>query len=175
MQGICQKSCFGFWFLVILLGATLAWAAAGEPVNFKQLLPLVKANLPGWEMDGEPRGATMKNPGIMFSEAEAGYKQGEKHFTIKIMDSPQAAMGFMGLSYAQGMEMESTEESIKGTKINGMPAVETYRPPVKEAKIDVLAANRFLVTVEGQGFESIHELKNLLVHFELGKLAELAN
>jgi len=151
-----------------------ALAAAAEPVNFKQLLPLVTVKLPGWEMEGDPRGSTMKNPGFTFSEVEASYKQGDKTLVIRIMDNPQAAMAFMAMGYAQGMVMESTEETIKGVKISDCPGIETFRPKEKEAKIDLITANRFMVTMEGQGFDNAEELKNLLQHVDLAKLAELA-
>ncbi|MGQ9921538.1 MAG: hypothetical protein ACUVRZ_09460 [Desulfobacca sp.] len=158
--------------LQILLAAGVV--GAGEPVHFRQLLPLVDINLPAWEKDGEASGTTVKNQGITFTEVEGRYKKGDQTIQIRILDNPTVPMSFVGLGYALGMVTESTEESVKGTKIFEYPALETMRFKDKEAKIELLAADRFLVVLEGQGFTDIKPLKEILAAFPLPELAELA-
>ncbi len=160
---------------LLLAGVLPGAAVAYEPVHFKKLLPILEVAVPGWQKDGNPIGTTVKNQGIVFTEVEARYKKGEQSFQIKILDNPMVPMGFLGLGYTQGFIMESTEESVQGTKIFGYPTMETMRPQDKEAKIEMLAANHFLVVVEGQGFQNMQELKDVLAHFDIPKLAELAN
>lgn len=158
--------------LQILLAAGVVWA--GEPVHFRQLLPFVDINLSGWEKDGEASGTTVKNQGITFTEVEGRYKKGDQTIQIKILDNPTVPMSFVGLGYTLGLVMETTEESVKGTKIFEYPALETVRFKDKEAKIEMLAANRFLVVIEGQGFTDVQALKEILSSMPLSKLAELA-
>lgn len=159
---------------LLLAGAIPGATVAEEPVPFKKLLPIIAITLPGWQQDGQPTGATVKDQGIVFTEVEARYKKGEQSLQIKILDNPTVSLGFLGLGYTPGFIMESAEESMQGTKIFGYPAMETMRLQDKEAKIEMLAANRFLVVVEGQGFQTMQELKDVLANFDIPKLAELA-
>ena len=55
------------WLSWIIFG--LAVPAGAEVVNFKELLPFVDINIPGWTMEGQPCGTTLKQGKVMLSEA----------------------------------------------------------------------------------------------------------
>jgi len=159
---------------IYLFYSLISAHAAAEPVNFRDLLPLVKVNLPGWGLQGEPQGQTVKTPQMTVSEVEADYVSGSKTLAIKIIDSSLGQAAYSGMGFLQGMEVDTSEETTRGTKIKDFPAVETYRSQDKEARLTILVAQRFLVALEGASFDGVQELKTVAEHLDLAKLAALA-
>jgi len=110
--------------LIILAGTGLARA---EAVHFKQLLPFVDLKFSGWEVDGKPSGTTMKHGDTSMSQAQATYRSGNKTLEIVVMDFLGKTIPF--LMQGQQIEMESSEESLRTTTIQGFKALETFQPP----------------------------------------------
>ena len=147
--------------------------APKEPVNFKQLLPFVKIDLPGWEMVGEPEGRTVKSAPMMMSQAKAEYKSGDKSLIVTVIDSSFGPMAAMGMGFMHKIEIESTEESTKTIEVQGFQAVENYKYKDKEGQLTIMVDNRFIVTLEGQGIDDTQVLKDTAEKMELKKLAGL--
>jgi hypothetical protein len=161
--------------LVLLVGAGLAQQKTTEElVNFKQLLPFVNLKLPGWELQGEPEGSTVKSSMMKMSEAKADYKSGDKSLEVTIVDGSMAKMAFMGMGLMKGVEVQTSKETTRTTKVQGFEAVETFKHKDKDGQLTILVANRFVVTLEAKNVENIQELKDLADHLELKKLAALA-
>jgi len=165
-----------FLFIIVVWGVASGWAqgqAPGEPINFKELLPFVKIELPGWQLVGEPKGTTVKSAPMMMSQAKAEYKSGDKSLEVAIVDSSFGAMAAMGMGFLKGVEVESTEESTKTIQVQGFQAVENFKHKNHEGQLTIMVSNRFIVTVEGQGLENTQVLKDAADKLELKKLAGL--
>ena len=69
------------WIIIGLVGPV--WAGV---VNFTELLPFVDMKIPGWTMEGQPCGTTLKQGKVMVSEARVSFKAGDQTLEIIIMD-----------------------------------------------------------------------------------------
>jgi len=173
MQRIFTNSLFGLVMAVMVCGTPASYAAgAGEPVHFKELLPLVKLKLPGWEMSDKPGGTTVKHEGFSMSEAKASFHAGDKTLEVIILDFVGQAMPWLGM--LGKMEMESSEESIRTTSVAGFKALETFRPKDKHGELNISVADRFWVKLAGEGLDNLEPLKAAAGQMDLKKLATLA-
>ena len=104
--------------------------------------------LPGWtaeEVQSQTAGAALF--GGMVS-VERSYNQGEKSITIKIVtDSPM----MQGVLMMMNNPMIVTSGGGELQKIKGRKGVVKYQAAQKNGDINIVIANRILVTVEGQG------------------------
>ena len=165
--------------IMILAGAAFLvlgiWtlSAQAQPVHFKELVSILTIEPPqGWKMAEKPQGKTMKSP-VQVSEAEVEFKSGDdKEIEIKIVDGLGGMMPLMNM--AQGMEMESSEEYVKPIEIQGFKGTEKFEYKDKKGEIILPVANRFLVTIEGQGLENNEVIKEVAGKLDLKKLAGLA-
>jgi hypothetical protein len=152
-----------------------AWtlSAQAEPVHFKELMSILTIEPPqDWKVAEKPQGKTLKSP-VQMSEAEVKFRSGEeKEIEIKIVDGLGSMMPFM--SMAQGMEMESSEEYMKPIEVQGFKGTEKYKYKEKDGEIILPVANRFLVTIEGEGMDNNDVLKEVAGKLDLKKLAGLA-
>jgi len=160
----------------LLVGLSLlifgpALPASAEVVNFKELLPFVDIKLPGWAMEGKPSGTTLKQGKMMVSEARVSFKAGNQTLEIVIMD-------FLGktipLALAQPLEMESSEEIVRTTEVQGFKALESFRHHDKQGELSISVADRFWVKLDGEGLDNLEVLKKAAQQMDLKKLAILA-
>lgn len=154
----------------LLMGAMLL-AVQAEPVHFKQLLPLVDLKIPGWDMEGKPNGMTMKQGKFSISEAKACFRSGDRTLEISIMDFLGQTIPWMT---SVQMEMESSEERIRTTQVQGYKALETFRHQDKQGELSIGVADRFWVRIAGEGIDNIEVLQTVAQHLDLKKLATLA-
>lgn len=165
--------------IMILAGAAFlifsVWpqGVQAQPVHFKELMSVLAIDPPeGWQVAEKPQGKTLKSP-VQMSEAEVKFRSGDdKDIEIKIVDGLGSMMPFMSL--AQGMEMESSEEYVKPIEIQGFKGTEKFEYKGKEGEIILPVANRFLVTLEGEGMDDNEILKEVAGKLDLKKLAGLA-
>ncbi|MGC4033983.1 MAG: hypothetical protein QM754_20065 [Tepidisphaeraceae bacterium] len=108
---------------------------------------------------------------MKLSQAEANYSEGDKTANITIID--YAAMPGMldGLAAWAKMEIDndSDTESTKTIKLNGFPALETFRKEAKEMETVVSVSSRFLVTLKVTG-QSAEEARKAIAAFDLKKI-----
>jgi hypothetical protein len=113
--------------------------------NLQSLLP---GPLPGWkakDATSQAAGAAMFGGAV---SAERKYQKGSSNVAVKIVtDSPML----------QGMLMMLYNPAVAGAKggelqkIKGQKAIVKYKPSTRRGEIQIVVANRFLVTVEGHG------------------------
>ncbi|MFH1293254.1 MAG: hypothetical protein ABIJ44_03900 [Pseudomonadota bacterium] len=125
--------------------------------------------LNGWEASeatSQAVGAAMLGGGV---SAERRYDKDSASVTVQIVtDSP----------ILQGMMMLFSNPMLAGTdggkleKIAGEKAIVKYNAQQKNGKINLVIANRFLVTVEGDGV-SLEDLKAYAGKIDYKKLAAL--
>jgi hypothetical protein len=165
--------------LILMLGAALlvvgafSLQAQAQPVHFKELMAFLALDPPqGWEVSQKPKGTTLKSP-VQMSEAEVEFRAGDqKTVEIKIVDGMAGMLPFMSL--AQGMEMESSEEYMKPIDIQGVKGMENFKNQDKKGEIILPVANRFLVTITGNGMDNTEVIKELAGKLDIKKLAALA-
>jgi hypothetical protein len=164
------------WRLATLLGLSwiifaLVTPAGAEVVNFKELLPFVDLKIPGWTMEGKPSGATLKQGNVMVSEARVSFKAGDQTLEVIIMDFLGKTIPFLA---AQQLQMETNEETVRTTEVQGFKAFETFRHQDKQGELNISVADRFWVKLDGEGIDNLEVLTKVAQQMDLKKLATLA-
>lgn len=165
------------WMVGLLLMGMLLGAGAGpvqaEPLHFKQLVPLVNLKPPpGWEIEKPASGMTTKAP-VQVSQAKIMFRAGPgKTIEIIIMDGLEGLLPLV--SMGQMMEMESSEEYIRPVDIQGCKGTEKFQFQDRHGELIFAVANRFMVSLKGEGLENAEILKSLAGQMDLKKLAALA-
>jgi hypothetical protein len=149
----------------------LALSALAEVVHFKELVPFVDIKISGWTMEGKPSGTTLKQGEMSMSQAKAEFKAGDKTLEIMVMDFLGKPFPFLT---GQQMEMESSEEIMRTTEVQGFKAMEHYRTQDKEGELNISVANRFWVKIDGKGIDNLKMLQEVAQQMDLKKLATLA-
>jgi hypothetical protein len=164
------------WRLATLLGWSwlifgLTVPAGAAVVDFKELLPFVTISIPGWSMEGKPSGTTLKQGNVMVSEARIAFKAGEQTLEIVIMDFLGKTIPFLT---GEPMPMESSEEIVRTTTVQGFKAVATFRHQERQGELNISVADRFWVKIDGEGIDNLEVLTQAAQTMDLKKLATLA-
>jgi hypothetical protein len=162
--------------LAILLGLAwiifgLAGPAGAEVVNFKELLPFVDIKIPGWTMQGKPSGTTLKQGKVMLSEARVSFRAGDQTLEVIIMDFQGKTIPFLT---GQHLQMESSEETVRTTEVQGFKAFETFHLQDRQGELNISVADRFWVKLDAEGIDNLEVLSKVAQQMDLKKLAALA-
>jgi hypothetical protein len=148
---------------------------AVPPATLKALLP---AELPGMKRTDASAEHTQAM-GIDMSQAEAEYHATDNsggNVRIKIMDAGNMSGSVrLGMStWAMGSYSRETDTGYeKTTTINGCKGMEKYDTQNKEGSLELLAADRFILNVEGYNV-TMDALKQAVDKIDLKKLAAAA-
>ena len=156
-------------FSAVFFALIVAGQAQAEPVNFKELIPLVSISIPGWT-PGTPNGTTVKSP-VEASEAALEFTKGDTSLEVAIFDGGPA-LGSAAAMAGQ-VDMESTEEVIKSLTIKGYKATLYLNLKEKESDLVIMVPPRFAVTVHLSGASDAELLKSVAAQIDLAKLATL--
>lgn len=147
----------------------------GKPitsVDFEKLVDLLPSPA-GWDRT-KPEGRQTSAP-IATSVAEARYTKGTSHAHVTITDSALNQM-FM-VPFTMMMSMNYSERSTSGYKKSttyaNQPGLEDWNSDNKHGAITIVVNKRFVVQVEGDGFDSMDGLKEVANGIDLNKLAAL--
>lgn len=125
-----------------------------------QLEAFLPQPIPGWTAKAaksQSTGSAMFGGGVT---AERSYAKGKSRVEVKIMtDSPMMQAIMMMFSNP----MMATSDGGKLEKINGEKAIVKYNEERRDGNINVVVANRFLITVEGN-----HVAREDLIDFARG-------
>ncbi len=146
------------------LGEELA-AQAPQVVGFRELLGLLPQSAPGLVRQ-EPSGETTDAMGVQISEASVAFCEGDDYKTcvhVQIQDFGPSIGGLGAMPFGvwanATFNRESTDGFERTTKIGGYPAQETFSESAGISNIEVLVANRFLVSAGGtQAFDVVRAL-----------------
>jgi hypothetical protein len=168
-QGDMAKAMQGF------AAALSGNGADGKPVQTIAFQTL-QTHLPkvsGWEMD-DPEGQRMTMP-VPFSQVEADYRSGDKRVEVTIVDTGFAKLlvAPWSMMLASGYSKESSDGYEKATTVSGSPAFEKWSPRSKNGELNILVANRFMVTLDGNDIGDIKELHSFASAMDLGAIAAL--
>ena len=170
--------------VVLLLSCVLLSAVQTQQkaVSFKKLQEfLPKIDLSGFTR-GKPTGESSTVMGMSTSEATVTYEgKGDEDelptIEVKISDMAGVPFAQLGMSMITGQEFENETENgyEKSVKIQGCPGLERVETneESKEAHLQLLVGNRFMVEFEGRGTNDIALIRKLVDSMNLGDLAKL--
>jgi len=158
--------------LAALVLMALAPGLRAEPVPFRELLPFVDLKLPGWQMDGKPSGTTLKQGDFQISEARARFRAGDRTLEVSILDFRGQPLPF--LAGVQQLDMETGEERVRTTTVQGFKALETFRTQDRQGELNIGVADRFWVKIDGDAIDGPEVLHTAAGLMDLKKLAALA-
>jgi hypothetical protein len=153
-----------------------------KAVSFKKLQEfLPKIDLSGFTR-GKPTGETNSMMGMSTSEATVIYEGksgGDEPPTIEVKISDMAGVPFaqLGMSMITGQEFETEtehgyEKSVKVQSFPGTERVDTSEDS-KEAHLQILVGNRFMIEFDGRGTSDATLLRKLVDSMNLGDLAKV--
>jgi hypothetical protein len=140
--------------MLAALGGAMAGSRRADPVDFHTLKALLPDSLPGMQRTNAEAG-TQGALGMKASSATGDYQgQGGTRTQIKIVDA-SAVSGL--LNVAGSMAASNTSESDTGfekdTMIGGRNVHEKYDNRSKHGELIAIVANRFSVSVTGDGVD----------------------
>ncbi|MBU1338485.1 MAG: hypothetical protein KKD56_05400 [Acidobacteria bacterium] len=146
-----------------------------EPIHWSKLTPFL-IDLDGWEADGDAQGQTMNMMGTSVTVVDRDYTKNDMSLTITITDSGYVQMVMAGIQMMMQFEVDSSEEYVKKVTVGDFAGVETYNYEDKDAKLILVLKDRFLVQLEGEGFEKdqVSELVAIAGSLDLNGIAALA-
>jgi hypothetical protein len=144
-----------------------------EPVNWRKLTPIL-IDLKGWESQGDPSGTTVNMGNYKMSQAERSYGKNGSELQINIIDGGYAPMAYAGFKAMAQFEVDSSDEYVKKTTIQGFTAIENYKYKRKDGTLTILVSDRFLVQLDGDDIEDMKELRAAAQQLDLKGLAALA-
>ena len=125
--------------------------------------------LKGWNAEiatSQAANSAMLGGGIT---AERQYSKGNSSVNIQIMaDSPM----LQGVLMMMSNPMFATSDGGKMERIGNQKAIVKFDPNSKEGEIRIVVANRFMVTIEGEGITS-EELKDYAKAIDYKKMSTL--
>jgi hypothetical protein len=107
----------------------------------------------------------------MVSEARVSFKAGDQTLDVIIMDFLGKTIPFLT---GQQLRMESSEETVRTTEVQGFKAFETFRLQEKQGELNISVADRFWVKIDGEGIDNLEVLAKVAQQLDLKKLATLA-
>jgi hypothetical protein len=172
--------------VVVVLALSFVFISAQQTqqkvVSFKKLQEfLPKIELADFTK-GKPTGETNSMMGMSTSEATVRYEGkggGDEAPSIEVKISDLAGVPFaqIGMSMMGGQEFENETESgyEKSVKVQGFPGTERVEKTEdnKEAHLQLLVGNRFMIEFDGRGTSDIALIKKLVDSMNLGELAKV--
>ena len=171
-----KKGIHLFFALLFIAGCFNVFAQTHEPVeplNWRELVPLL-GNIKDWTALGDAEGQTVSMMNFKTTQVERSYESGDKTLDINIIDGGYAPMVYQSIKMAMNFEMDTSEEYLKKTDIEGFPGFVKYTYEDKEAELMLLVADRFIFQMSGENMKDTSELVEIAKLFDLEALAKLA-
>jgi hypothetical protein len=168
----------GFACVVVVTLLLTGQARAGEvaePVDSGKLLPFLPDEVEGFVAEN-PQGSTSSAMGFRLTEVSRVYHKGsadaEETVTVKLTDG--AGNQFFTAAHTAVAELNTkdAEGYEKGLKLDGFPAIERYTTESRDGSLTVFIADRYLVEIDVDGFDS-KELRAWWKRLDAKKLAAL--
>ena len=156
------------------LGAVGQIVAGGkdvQPVDFHKLKDMLPESLPGMQRK-EAAGQSSEAMGLKASSATARYNDGgNASISIEIVDLASLS-GIAGLAakFDPNIEKETDTGYERTTKVDGRLVHERYDRQARSGELSIIVADRFAVTIRGDGVEPT-ALTSTLNQIDLVKLA----
>ena len=155
------------------IGTVVSGGNKTKPVDFHALKAMLPDSLPGMKRD-EASGESNQAMGIAAASATGHYIDGSGNsVSVEITDMGSLS-GLAGLApkFDPNLEKETDTGYERTTHVNGQLVHEQYDNRDKSGQVDIIAGNRFSVTVRGNGVD-MDFLTNALKQVDFQKLASL--
>lgn len=129
--------------------------------------------LDGWKRE-PPVGASVSLPAPA-SHTSATFVRGNARIDFEITDTGGAAAHIEALAKVAGTSFaqKAANGYVKGTTVDGFPALESWNSVDRLGDLTVLIDGRFTVHATGTGLDSIETLQKALARTDLKKIAAL--
>ncbi len=130
----------------------------------------------GYNLEGDPNGATMNMGAASYSSADATYKKGDSRVKVTIVDYNQAYAMYSAATamWAMGMSVDTPTEKAGGIKLSDEVAGwEVFQKQNKKANVTLGVGSRFWVNIEADDQESTDFVKSVAKSLDLSKLSSL--
>ena len=156
------------------LGTMMTGGAKIKPVDFHALKDMLPESLPGLKRD-DASGQTAQAMGFAAASATGRYSDGAgKSVTVEITDlGTMSALAGMASKFDPNFDRESDSGYERTAHVNGELVHEQYDNRSKNGEAEVIAGNRFAVSVKGNGVD-MDLLTSTLQQIDVSKLASLA-
>lgn len=148
-----------------------------KAIHYEELLKYLPESIDGYQINGEPKGASMDMQGMSYSSAEIEFKDKDgNRIDIALLDYNAAySMYSMATAmWASGFKVDTSEEFAQsisfGDNINGW---ESYKKKSNRTSIALGIGDRFLLTIEGNNQNGTDQLKDVAKSMDLESLAAL--
>jgi hypothetical protein len=141
-----------------------------EPVDFKVLKALLP-DVSAWDK-GNASGEQMSSP-FAHSVAKADYTKGDASITVEITDSAFNQLALMPFQMMLGAKFSKETDTgyEKSTSVSGQPALEKWDKESKSGELSIIAFNRFIIAITGNGIDNPTVLHNVAGKIDIGSLA----
>lgn len=148
-----------------------------KAIHYEELLKYLPESIDGYQINGEPKGASMDAQGMSYSSAEIEFKNKEgNRIDIALLDY-NAAFNMYTMAtamWSSGFKIDTSEEFAQsisfGENINGW---ESFKKKSNHANIAIGIGDRFLLTIDGDNQEGTDNLKEIAKSMDLDALASL--
>jgi hypothetical protein len=166
------------WICFVVFTATIALQLAAQPtpvdpVNWRKLTPFLQ-KVEGWETKGEINGSTINTGGFKMSIVKGNFVKNGQRLQIQITDGGYVPMAYAAFKAMAQFEIDTSDEYVKKTTIQGFTAIESIRFKSMKASIMILVVDRFMVQLEARNMKEIKVLKAVAKLLNLKALAALA-
>jgi hypothetical protein len=139
------------------------------PIN-PEVLKSVMPEISGWTR-GTLHGALLAAPAA-FSKAEVRYERVPITVHVEVQDTAlnQVLLSGMTMFLTKGYEERSADGHKKSGVYSGHPAFEEWKRDARRGEINVLVAQRFVVSAIGQRLDSMSQLAEVVNALDFAKL-----
>ena len=148
-----------------------------KAIHYEELLKYLPESIEGYQINGEPKGASMDMQGMSYSSAEVEFKNEDGnsiHITLLDYNAAYNMYTMATTMWASGFKIDSSEEFAQsisfGENINGW---ESYKKKSNRANIALGIGDRFLLTIDGDNQEDTEALKEIVKSMNIDNLASL--
>jgi len=148
-----------------------------KAIHYEELLKYLPESIDGYQINGEPKGASMDMQGMSYSSAEIEFKnENGNRIDIALLDY-NAAYNMYTMAttmWASGFKVDTSEEFAQsisfGDNIKGW---ESYKKKTNHASVALGIGDRFLLTIEGDNQDGTDALKEIAKSMDIDGLASL--
>jgi hypothetical protein len=145
-----------------------------EDMHAASFLPLVPKSFEGFRAKSDPEGRDIDlGQGASFAVLKRGYAKGGVWLEIEIVDTEGSKALRTLFDKMRELDRDTQDAVIKPIKVQGNKAVAQWNSTSKDARVTVLAENRYLVNVRVRPADGVEAAVSLAEKIELGELAKL--
>jgi hypothetical protein len=144
-----------------------------EDMHAAAFLPLVPKSFEGFRAKSDPEGRDIDlGEGARFTVLKRGYAKGGVWLEIEIVDTEGSKALRALFEKTRELDRDTKDAVIKPIKVQGNEAVAQWNSTSKDARVTVLAENRYLVNVRVRPADGIAAAVALAEKVELDELAK---